>query len=176
MARANKKGKEDLSSSSPHHLSNQNLTFLPLPTEKATLLLKKSLLPYGFPKANLIPISHFAGSPLAILFLIFSVDDFLSKSPPYSLHNTNSTCTTMLYWGTIGASHSTLPCFYQSRLLPTKPNGVSALRPLLPKEKSPDCWLYLKKLYCHHKASLELPYLLSTLITSLTIEVRTFLE
>ena len=42
VAIANKEGKDTLSGSSPHHLFNQNLTFLPLPIEKATLLPKMS--------------------------------------------------------------------------------------------------------------------------------------
>ena len=83
MVKANRKRKEDLSGSSPQHLSNQNLTLLPLPTEKVTLLPKRSQSflmafqrPNRYPSLTLLDLHPPSSSPT------FFANDFLPKRSP----------------------------------------------------------------------------------------------
>ena len=61
----------------------QKKSQLPLITQREShFASKKSPIPYCFPNANIIPISHFAVFPPTILFPVFFTDDFLPKSHP----------------------------------------------------------------------------------------------
>ncbi|KAL6344432.1 hypothetical protein AAG906_039688 [Vitis piasezkii] len=71
-----------------------------------------------------------------------SQSPFQAPGPSHSRTFTVSFSSSSTFTGSFSSSRtftvsfSTLPCFYQSKLWPTKPNGVSIPRPLLHKESS----------------------------------------